>query len=201
MSFVTIANTVGTGYKVTAFSQDLSRDEVKYIRDHSVPKGTGWDSYIGAESLKAFPLPDASRMAVSIAKVTSAKDEAGRHGLLSIEVEIYTREKYWQFLDDYYRTLLRQYRFESHTLQEIPARAIPKKKQLVLAYPFSRNSHLSEWKYVEAVILKAVLMKPLATSFTTFALSAYRESQVVVLPLASAVTKYRNVLVIKAKAQ
>ena len=68
------------GYNFTSSTDGYSDAELKLIWRRAMPRGQGWSQYIGARSLKCFPLDGQRRAAVCETVVTAQRDEHGRGG-------------------------------------------------------------------------------------------------------------------------
>lgn len=186
--FAELAYSNGTGYGFANRSSDLTEADLGSIREKALPRGDGWASYIGMESLKSFRL-NRNWLAISRVRVTDQRDEYGRSGILGARVEIFSDEgDYLRSLEDRLRQLVSGSRLTESDLQPPPLFRVI--EQVVANHRVLLSRHFTgrvSWIYVEAAILKAVLSLPrhLSTSisFTTFALSPYGESFIVAVPL------------------
>ena len=77
------------GYNITSPTNGFNDDTLKTVWRNAMPRGQGWgaDAYIGARSLKSFPLPD-GRIALADVHVTGLHDESGRGGIRKAVVDI-----------------------------------------------------------------------------------------------------------------
>ncbi len=180
------------GYNFTTPTQGFDDDTLRHIWRSAMPRGQGWGSYTGAQSLKCFPLPD-GRMALSEVTVTDLRDESGRAGIRRAVIEVLREEACRARLDErlrHYPTIIQE------RLQAMPTflqrakianyarfRSDP---QLVLAYPYDTPY---AWQMIEALVIKLVLAPfgPLRgwrqiIPFTTLALDYREESTLVALP-------------------
>lgn len=184
------------GYTFRTGTDGLDEGSLRKIWQHAMPRGQGWASgYIGASSLKAFPLGD-GRMALSGTLVTDLADELGRKGIRRAEISVFTPAEYPQIIDSLlasFPTTIRQQayrRLSTAWWQRFWDRLIPhlsSHRQLVLAHPYTTPD---AWQIIEALVLFIVVsphMRALngwgpQVSFTTLALDYREESRIVALP-------------------
>ena len=69
------------GYHCTAHSPNLDETTIQTLEQMALPFGSAWQLYIGARSIKAFPLQN-EQMAISYTGVTDRQDDYGRPGVL-----------------------------------------------------------------------------------------------------------------------
>ncbi|MBI3241315.1 MAG: hypothetical protein HYZ49_03370 [Chloroflexi bacterium] len=189
--FAEISLSPGKGYEISQHSSDLTSTELQHLWEKALPQGNGWPSYIGMESLKCFRLSD-NKIAVSQARVTNQEDEFGRRGIFRARVDIFTSVSgYIEKLTKAYTQILSSARLRESALHQPSVFGVIEQvlsnRQVILASPFINREN---WRYMEAIILKAILSLPTQicplVSLTTFALSPYRESFVVALPMSIA---------------
>src|SRR5690348_15584456 len=77
------------GYNFTTPTSGIDEDALKVIWRNAFLRGQGWANYVGASSLKVFPVKD-NLYAVSDMTVTDIQDEAGRKGIRRAEIELYS---------------------------------------------------------------------------------------------------------------
>ncbi len=180
------------GYNFTTPTHGLGEDTLRHIWRSAMPRGQGWGAYIGAHSLKCFPLPD-GRFALSAVTVTDLRDESGRAGIRRAVIDVLHEEECLARLDQHLHsyppiiqdrlqhmpTFLHRAKITNHAR----FKADP---QLVLAYPYDTPY---AWQMTEALVLKLVLAPfgPLRSwrqplPFTTLALDYREESALVALP-------------------
>ncbi len=182
------------GYNFTSATDDYSEAILKTIWRQAMSKGRGWGDgvFVGARSIKAFPLPD-DQIAVSKITVTDLTDESGRRGIRRAEIDVMPPQVYHHHL---------QSRITAYPA-DVQARAkvhynqlhdhFPRLKRtmpLILAQHFKTQR---DWWTIEALILKLVT-KPLrqmkrwerVIPFTTLALDHRDESRIIAVPTAKA---------------
>lgn len=182
------------GYNLTSPTRHLGEATVKTIWRNAMPRGQGWGAYIGARSLKAFPLDD-GRIALSEVTVTDLQDEGGRRGIRRAVIHTLSQDDALAHLRD------RLASYPPETLARIEKKpslgqwkhivdeTLPKLRrdgQIVLSRPYTTDE---DWQSVEAFILKLVMarLNPLRRwgklpPFTTLALDSRDESPLVAIP-------------------
>ena len=184
------------GYNFTSPTAGVDDDTLKQIWRNAMPRGQGWGNpvYLGATSLKCFPL-DEDTIAVAEATVTDHADERGRKGIRRTVVEIMDESAYFAFLrrrlaaysDDVRRraedklTLCKRTNIIHKTLPRFRRDA-----QLVLVQPYHAAD---DWQVMEAFMLKLALEPVIAMRrwspvipFTTLALAHHDEAKMVAIP-------------------
>lgn len=185
------------GYQFTTPTGHLRDDVLRHVWRHAMPRGQGWgaNGFIGARSLKCFPLPD-GRVAASVTRVTDRVDEMQRQGIRRAEITLMSRNAYQPFLE----TLAGEYpeaaqfaageQFSSVLWKRLLDRIIPSlrsRRQVVLTHNFRDEG---SWQAVEVILLKLVTSRAVRLlegwsadiSFTTLALDWREESRIVALP-------------------
>lgn len=180
------------GYNFTSAIHGLDDAALKHIWRNAMPRGQGWGGYIGAQSLKTFPLED-GRVAVSEVTVTDMQDESGRTGIRRAVIDVLYEDDYLAHLD---QRLLNYPAIVRERLEHLPTflqRAkitnhlrFKSDPQVVLAYPFAGAY---AWQLIEALLIK-IALSPIGpmrrwspiVPITTLALDYREESPVVVLP-------------------
>jgi len=182
------------GYNITSSTRGVDEAHQRKIWRSAMPRGQGWGQYMGATSLKCFPL-DEDTVAVSQIRVTDLEDENGRKGIRKAVVDLLSVTAYFAFLrdkldtypDDAKRRAEEKFTFCRKT--NIIHKTLPRFRrdtQLVMAYPY-RNA--DNWQTIEAFNIRLVL-EPIGMMsrwgsvipFTTLALDYREESSVVTLP-------------------
>ncbi len=182
------------GYNFTSPTNGFADDVLKVIWRQAMPRGQGWGGYIGAQSLKCFPLPD-NRVAVSQITVTDQSDESGRRGIRRAVITVLPLTAYAAFLSERKRAhpagiqqdavfILENWR--RTRLLEHMTRKISRTGQLILAHAFTTNA---DWLVTEAVMLRLLVSPPRGLRqdgvlpFTTLALSHHDEMALVGMPV------------------
>jgi hypothetical protein len=182
------------GYNFTSPTSGYDDDTLKRIWRSAMPRGQGWADYVGARSLKCFPL-DERRMALAEVSVTDQSDESDRRGIRRAVVHVFYGEDCAAFL----RRWLKQYPPDLHaSLDRLPTpsqwasivgRVLPllgkRDQQLILTTPYDAR----RWLLMEGMIIKLALALqvgiPRTSSvvpFTTLALDAREEMKLVAVP-------------------
>ncbi|MBI5668871.1 MAG: hypothetical protein HZC41_12765 [Chloroflexi bacterium] len=177
------------GYNFTSPTRGYSDATLKTIWRYAMPRGQGWNAYIGARSLKSFLLDD-GRVALSEVTVTDLRDESGRGGIRQAVIQVMYPGAYHEYLKD----RLRRY---PHTVQaqvdrwpsfgqrkRLLERGVRGAAQTVCVYPYTSPD---AWQTAEAITLKlatapGLLLRSGILPFTTLALDYRDESPLVVLP-------------------
>lgn len=180
------------GYNFTSNTKGYSDDILKLIWRSAMPRGQGWAAYVGARSLKCFPLGD-GRVAVSDVTITAQRDESGRGGIRRAEVQVLDGGSFPAYLNQHLSTIssggvsgakeaLGFWR-RQNILSKAPAPR-DKKTQLIFTRAYR---DLADWSHVEALMLllaRDYLPKwGRQIAFTTLALTHREEAPVLALPL------------------
>lgn len=184
------------GYNYTSSTAGYSEDTLKLIWRKAMPRGQGWGGYIGATSLKCFPLDD-GRVAISDVTVTDMQDESGRGGIRRAVVQVVDGSALPAYLTrrlnampsavvGEVRAWLGFWR-RQNIIGKAPA---PREKKAQLIFTRAYRD-AADWQFVEAVmLLLAAEYLPKwgrQVAFTTLALTHREESPVVALPADKAV--------------
>jgi hypothetical protein len=184
------------GYQFTSPTAGYSDDVLKAIWRGAMPRGQGWAAYVGAESLKCFPLPGGLKWCASRVSVTDQADESGRRGIRRAVIETVPLHALGAHLRAQIDALPHGVQDDAEAqiaywgrVRALDALAgkIRKAGQLALAHPYTTPA---DWRFAEAVALRLALhptgaLKPLGAgrlAFTTLALTALDESPLVALP-------------------
>jgi hypothetical protein len=187
------------GYNFTSPTNGYPDDVLKAIWRRAMPRGQGWGApeFIGARSLKCFPL-GRDRMALSEVIVTAQVDENGRAGIRRAVVSVLTPTACVEAL----RARLSAYPPSALAALErkpslgewkrIVDQALPKlygDGQLVFSAPFTSAE---SWQVLEAMIVKVAISRVGTLThggrmlpFTTLALDYHDESRLVGIPAQS----------------
>ena len=88
------------GYNFTSSTQGYSDDDLKTIWRNAMPRGQGWSAFVGARSLKCFPLDEHGlRVVACETVVTDMIDENGRGGIRRATIQVMARADYLTYLD------------------------------------------------------------------------------------------------------
>lgn len=192
------------GYNFTSNTKGYSEDVLKLIWRSAMPRGQGWGAYVGAHSLKCFPLGD-GRVAASHVLITDQRDESGRGGIRRAEVQILDGGAFAGYLHQRLTAIsaatigsvkgaLGFWR-RQNILSKAPA-PHDKKTQLIFTRAYR---DLADWSHVEALMLLLALdylpRWGRQIPFTTLALTHREESPVLALPLDKAAGIKENLLV------
>ncbi len=196
------------GYNFTTPTDGLAPEALKAIWRGAMPRGQGWESYVGAASLKCFTLESGEAILCAVS-VTDMTDEVGRRGIRQAAIKVEAPAEFRRDLLARLHTLpanvvadaerklySREWEllFKKYRDTKKPKSLI--KPQTILAYPYS----VAGWPFVEACILLLVTRSTLLTnlieispainpfadkilSFTTLALDYREEGRIVALPL------------------
>lgn len=188
------------GYGFTSPTRTYDEETLKRIWRSAMPRGNGWADYVGARSLKCFPL-DERRYALSEVTVTDQQDESGRRGIRRAEVRVMVAEACAAYL----RRHLFEYPADiAREIDRLPTigqwgaivgRMMPllgkKQRQLVLTRAYGHD----RWQIMEGVIVKLALALQVGVRrqqglipFTTLALDAREEMRLVGVPEARLVS-------------
>lgn len=85
--YATITSCGTEGYRCTSRSGALDNSTVALLERVALPFGNGWHRYIGARSIKGFPI-DQTNMALTYTQVTGSRDDHGRPGVLLCKAAI-----------------------------------------------------------------------------------------------------------------
>ena len=184
------------GYNFTSPTTGFSEEALKTIWRTAMPRGQGWgaDAYIGATSLKCFPI-DEHHVALSEVTVTAQRDEGGRRGIRRAVVQTMKAAEcvhhLQQRLDNFppdIRDRLEEKRssfWQRKTLVEQTRPKVHGSKQVIFS---RRYSGVEDWLAVEFLVLKLAISRVEESSqdeivpFTTLALDYREESRMVALP-------------------
>jgi hypothetical protein len=186
------------GYRFRPPVRGFSEEALRVIWRCAMPRGQGWggNSYVGARSLKCFPV-DAHTAALSLVTVTDQQDEVGRRGIRRAEITLVPARDHLAYLErrlEAYPASVRaaaQHRLPPYLWRRILDKAVPKLKRgqpVVLAHPYTGPQ---SWQFIEALMLRLVTSRAVrliegwgaVSSFTTLALDWHDESRLVALPL------------------
>lgn len=187
------------GYNFTTPTDAYDPDTLKAIWRNAMPRGQGWRRYIGAHTLKCFPLNGGRRAAISEVTVTDQTDETGRQGIRRAAITLLEGSDFLDYLALRLAMLPTTVRDEAQERlnwwrwKRIMDRATPKTRQrngqIVLAADYDTPQG---WQLMEAVILtvatsmrvRALKGWPDVLPLTTLALDYREEARLVALPLA-----------------
>jgi hypothetical protein len=186
------------GYNFTSPTQGYDEETLKRIWRTAMPRGQGWAEYVGARSLKCFPL-DERRLVLSDVTVTDQTDESGRRGIRRAEVRVMFAEECAAHLRQRLRSYPAQVERELSRLPtagqwaQVVGRVMPLmgkgQPQLILTHPFDRP----RWQVMEGVIIKLALALQVGLKrysgvvpFTTLTLDPREEMALVGVPASSA---------------
>lgn len=182
------------GYGFTSPIRAYDEETLKRIWRSAMPRGNGWADYVGARSLKCFPL-DERRYALSEVTVTDQQDESGRRGIRRAEVRVMVAEACAAYL----RHRLLEYPADiAREIDRLPtvgqwgtivSRMMPllgkKQRQLVLTRAYGHD----RWQIMEGVIVKLALALQVGVRrqqglvpFTTLVLDAREEMRLIGMP-------------------
>jgi hypothetical protein len=186
------------GYAFTTPPNGTDPETLKAIWRQAMPRGQGWRHYIGARTLKCFPLDGGRRAAIARVTVTDQADEIGRQGIRRAEITILSGEDILDYLALRLAMLPEAARAAAEERLTLPRwtqildRALPKARrragQIVLAAPYT---DAAGWQVVEAAVLMIATAPPLRLAsgwprippLTTLALDTREESRLVAVPL------------------
>lgn len=184
------------GYAFASPPRAYGDEVVRAIWRHAMPRGQGWgaETYVGARSLKLFPLPD-GRFALANSVVTDQQDERGRRGIRRTEIHVYPAQAYDRTLRQHlsaYDERTRQRANDRLTFckkTNIISKTLPRFRgdaQLVMVHKFKGAD---DWRVMEAFMMMLALdpVMPMrrwgaVVPFTTLALDYREESRMVMLP-------------------
>jgi hypothetical protein len=185
------------GYNFTSSTQGYRDEDLKTIWRSAMPRGQGWGEYVGARSLKAFPLDQA--VVVAETEVTDQRDEHGRGGIRRTVIDLMSQNEYWVYLQARLRMLPGHVQAHLERLPSfsqrlaINSKIMPqprRRHQLVLLAAYGGPE---QWQLLEGLVVKLALspIGPMrrwgrVIPLTTLALSAHDESALVALPAAKA---------------
>lgn len=179
------------GYSYTSSTHGYSDAELKAIWRSAMPRGQGWTQYIGARSLKCFPLD--GQVVLSETVVTDQRDESGRGGIRRTVIDVLNPRDYQTALEHRLHELPSEIRARVDRIPTFTQRLAMnnqlmthKKDQLVILHTYSTPER---WQVMEGLLIKLALAPISAMSrwgriipFTTLALSPHDESPLVALP-------------------
>jgi len=209
--YATITSSGKHGYRCTAHSKNLDRSLVSTLEKVALPFGNAWDRYIGARSIKVFPV-DNRKMALSYTRVTEDKDDYARTGILVCQCIVVTLNQYallmkqpaFGFDDLAYADPGALEQFFDEKIRERPEReprlldqasdasvVTPRNaklrllvgRPLVIKHSFE---HANRWKLVENAIQTLVSEMPRYSqhrlSFATMTLSPADQMKIIAIP-------------------
>jgi hypothetical protein len=181
------------GYNITSPTHGLSEDLSKLIWRTAMPRGQGWGAYIGARSLKHFPLND-HLCALADVQVTDQADESGRRGIRRAEIEVMT---HIQMVEHLLGRLQAYPPAVQSRLDKLPSvnqwrqiidHSLPKMRrdaQVILTHDYRPEI----WPLMEALVIKLALSKRLmlkrtgkTAAFTTLTLDPREEMALIAMP-------------------
>jgi hypothetical protein len=184
------------GYNFVTPTQGIDEVTLAAVWRSAMPRGQGWNApqYVGARSLKCFPLDDKT-VALSEVTVTDSQDEQGRRGIRRAVIDILAVDACYDGLHERlegYPAVVQAQLARRPTLgqwKRIIDAALPKVRgdaQVVLSHSYSTAE---DWAIVEAFVVKLALSRRAPLSrwgkippFTTLALETREEAQLVALP-------------------
>ena len=182
------------GYNFTSPTDHVDDDTLKHIWRNAMPRGQGWGDFIGARSLKAFPVDDA-KIALADVMVTDLQDERGRKGIRRATVALFSEMDYFAHLQDrlsHYSESIRARAEDRLTIckrTNIISKTLPKFRrdaQLILVRPFKTpdDHQVMEAFSIMLALEPVISMKRWGgiVPFTTLALDHHEESRMVVIP-------------------
>jgi len=207
--YATITSSGPKGYHCVDSSPNMGKSVIQTLVQLALPFGNGWHLYVGARSIKAFPVED-RQMAVSYTRVTSNKDDHGRRGVLMCQCIVVNHERFVRLLrkagmgfDSVFdrpadvetwldsvsvdtRELNPSHKIDISTeasLKSLNALKLLLGRRTVLRYPFVDSM---QWKSVEQAIQTGILRLPTPmmqrTSFVTLTLSTSEPVQILAMP-------------------
>ncbi len=87
--YVSITSRGSHGYHCVYHSDGLSPSDVALLERTALPYGSNWGSFIGARSIKVFPIAS-ERTAISYIRVVDSADDHGRRGILECQCALIT---------------------------------------------------------------------------------------------------------------
>ncbi|MFW5772890.1 MAG: hypothetical protein ACOCZH_06145 [Phototrophicaceae bacterium] len=192
IDYVTEGDGRARGYDYVTATRGYDDALLKSVWRGAMPRGRGWASFIGARSIKAFPLADA-QIAISEVTVTNRADETGRRGIRRAVIDVMPPRLYdhhlhsrWQSYPAEVTAAARERHAALARVMGRALRGLRKDQPLVLAHPYAGPRG---WWLVEAVILLLMIDPPRVLrqaadvlTFTTLALDHRAESRVVAMP-------------------
>ncbi len=198
------------GYQFTEPTRDLDPALVKAIWQGAMPRGSAWGdaAYVGAVSLKSFPVDD-RHMAACEVTITDQADELGRRGIRKAIIHLLTLDEHAAYLRERLaaipeeivqhaekRLYSREWELLFRKYSDLHQPRTLIKPQTVLAHDYTP----ANWRFVEACILLLVTRATLLTnlieitpklnpfadralSFTTLALDPRGEGRIVAVPV------------------
>lgn len=187
------------GYNFTTPTDGYDPAALKTIWRNAMPRGQGWRRYIGAHTLKCFPLNGGRQAAISEVTVTDQQDETGRQGIRRATITVLDGADFLDYLALRLAMLPAPLREEAEAhlswwrWKRIMDRATPKARQrnsqIVLAADYTSPR---QWQLIEAIVLtvatsmrvRALKGWPDVLPLTTLALDYREESRLVAIPTA-----------------
>lgn len=190
------------GYNYTSPTAGYTDGTLKEIWRGTMPRGQGWRGYIGARSMKCFPIDGERRVAISDVTVTDQSDEHGRRGIRHAAVTVLDTGQFLEYLALRLAMLPETAQAQAAKYltwlrwKRIIDRATPKMRknsQIVFAAPFTTAD---DWQTMEALVLtvataiptRMVKGWPSVFTLTTLALDHREEARIVAIPEAKAKT-------------
>ncbi|MDX1992401.1 MAG: hypothetical protein SF029_08430 [bacterium] len=184
------------GYNYTSPTHGYDDATLKLIWRMAMPRGQGWGAaqFLGARSLKCFPV-EGGRYALAHVVVTDQADDAGRRGIRRAEIEVLRPAACIDQLQAWLDGLSSVARATAERMltlcqrTRIIEKTLPKFRrdpQLILTHAYNAPA---SWQVIEAVVLRLAL-NPVGMMrrwgslipFTTLALDYREESRIVALP-------------------
>jgi hypothetical protein len=182
------------GYNFTTPTRGIDEQMVKTIWRNAMPRGQGWGGYIGASSLKCFPIGD-HQLALCEVTITDQQDESGRRGIRRAVIDLMDADTCLQQLktrlDNYPPAVLNalEKKPSLRHWKQIVERSMPKfrqETQVILARTYSTADN---WQEVEALVVK-IAVSCLGKArhwgrvipFTTMALDHREELRLIAIP-------------------
>jgi hypothetical protein len=175
------------GYRFTTPTQHIPDETLRTVWRNAMPRGQGWGNYVGAQSLKCFPVDDA-HWALSETTVTDQQDESGRRGIRRTSIQLMRHDACVKYL----RTYVEGFDRDNHRHHGPPMRAITDKakgklhgdKPLILLHNYTTAVH---WTWAEVATIVIALSRigifgGHIVPFTTLALDPREELQLVTIP-------------------
>lgn len=178
------------GYQFVTPTEHLGEEVTRAIWRHAMPRGHGWGDalYLGACSLKCFPVSPLW-MALAESTVTDQQDEMGRRGIRRTVIQLMTVAECVAALRRRLENFLADLRAQPHNRpsliqwNRVADRATGRargKHQLLLTHAYQP----SDWRYIEALVIKAALAGGTIIPFSTLSLDYRDELHIVAMPTA-----------------
>jgi hypothetical protein len=208
--YATITSKGSLGYRCTAKSPGMNTSVIRKLEQLALPFGDSWDSYIGARSIKTFPIGK-GEMAISYVQVSDDQDDYGRPGILFCQCVLVSFDDFMSLV--YQPSFAFEHVFRNPaSLKMILGELAPhpckltwwsssqipqdmlrmlaegllriySNRKLILSYQYQSPT---QWKYVEQTIQTLmVLLPPMLLrrlSFATLSLSIMDPSSVIAVP-------------------